>query len=258
MDSTAARQLFEAQLRRGEGAGPAVRVERVGRVVREVSTDDDGWAAVVWSDLDESTADREIDEQVAYFAGLGRPFEWKLYDGDEPADLADRLQAKGFRAEGPEALMIADIGEIDLGAEPPAGVRLVEVHDADGMELFTRVGAEAFGRRQDDLARDFLSRLQTEPDSLTIVLAMAGDRPVCGARTEFHPGTGFASLWGGGTVPDWRGRGVYRATVAQRAREGRDRGYRYLRVDAMPASEPILTRLGFVRAGTTTPYESPR
>jgi GNAT superfamily N-acetyltransferase len=258
MDSKAARQLFEAQLRRGEGAGSAVRVERANHVIREVSTDDDGWAAVVWSDLDEGTADRAIDDQVAYFAGVRRAFEWKLYDGDEPPDLADRLQARGFRAEGPEALMIADIEELDLGAEPPAGVRVVEVHDADGMELFTRVGAEAFGRVQDGLARDFLARLQTEPDSLTIVLAMAGERPVCGARTEFHPGTDFASLWGGGTAPDWRGRGVYRSTVAYRAREARDRGYRYLRVDAMPASEPILTRLGFVRAGTTTPYESPR
>jgi GNAT superfamily N-acetyltransferase len=258
MDSRVARQLFEAQLRRGGGAGSAARVEVNGQVVREVSTADDGWAAVVWSDLDESTADGAIDDQLAYFADLGRAFEWKLYDGDEPADLADRLQAKGFRTEGPEALMIADIEDLDLGAEPPVGVRVVEVHDAVGLELFTQVGAEAFGRPQDQLARDFRSRLQTEPDSLSIVLAMAGDRPVCGARTEFHPGTGFASLWGGGTVPDWRGRGVYRSTVAHRAREARDRGYRYLRVDAMPASEPILTRLGFVRAGTTTPYESPR
>src|SRR4051794_23827980 len=216
MDSAAARRFFEAQLRRGEGAGSAVRVERAGQVVREISTTDDGWAAVVWSDLDESTADGTIDDQLAYFARLGRPFEWKLYDGDEPADLADRLQAKGFRAEGPEALMIADIEEIDVGAEPPTGVRLVEVHDAEGMELFTRVGAEAFGRIQDNLARDFLSRLRTEPESLTIILAMAGDRPVCGARTEFHPGTSFASLWGGGTLPDWRGRGVYRSTVAHR------------------------------------------
>ncbi len=45
--------------------------------------------------------------------------------------------------------MIADIEELDIGTEPPAGVRLVEVHDADGMELFSRAGAEAFGERPD-------------------------------------------------------------------------------------------------------------
>ncbi len=45
--------------------------------------------------------------------------------------------------------------------------------------------------------------------------------------------------------------------MAYRARQAATRGYRYLRVDALPTSEPILTRLGFVRAGTTTPYESP-
>jgi hypothetical protein len=49
-------------------------------------------------------------------------------------------------------------------------------------------------------------------------------------------------------------RGVYRALVAHRARLAIERGYRYLQVDAMPASEPILRRLGFVRLGTTIPY----
>ena len=32
------------------------------------------------------------------------------------------------------------------------------------------------------------------------------------------------------------------------------RGCRYLQVDALPTSEPILRRLGFVEIGRTTPY----
>lgn len=71
---------------------------------------------------------------------------------------------------------------------------------------------------------------------------------------EFSPGTQFASLWGGGTAPAWRGRGVYKALVAYRTRLAVERGYRYLQVDAMPDSQPILSRLGFVRLGTTIPY----
>ncbi|MYS42540.1 GNAT family N-acetyltransferase, partial [Streptomyces sp. SID5998] len=68
------------------------------------------------------------------------------------------------------------------------------------------------------------------------------------------PGTGFAGLWGGGTVAGWRGRGVYRALVAHRARIAADRGYRHLHVDASAQSRPILERLGFAALTTTTPY----
>jgi ribosomal protein S18 acetylase RimI-like enzyme len=86
------------------------------------------------------------------------------------------------------------------------------------------------------------------------LLAMAGDVPVSAARMELHPGTRFASLWGGGTVPEWRGRGIYRALIDYRAREAVARGYDHLQVDASDQSRPILLRLGFEAITTTTPY----
>lgn len=86
------------------------------------------------------------------------------------------------------------------------------------------------------------------------MLAMAGDVPVCGARIDFHAGTEFASLWGGGTLEAWRGKGIYRALVSYRARLAAERGFRYLRVDALAPSRPILERLGFVQLTTTIPF----
>ena len=68
------------------------------------------------------------------------------------------------------------------------------------------------------------------------------------------PPAQFASLWGGGTLPAWRGRGIYRALVAYRAGLAARRGYRYLTVDASADSEPILRRLGFRCLARTTPY----
>ena len=55
-------------------------------------------------------------------------------------------------------------------------------------------------------------------------------------------------------TPAWRGRGIYRATVAHRANLAAERGFRYLEVDASDASRPILERLGFTAVTTTTPY----
>ncbi len=78
--------------------------------------------------------------------------------------------------------------------------------------------------------------------------------PLHASRIEFVPGTDFAGLWGGSTLAAWRGRGLYRATVAARARIAAARGVRYLQVDASADSAPILRRLGFLELTTTTPY----
>jgi ribosomal protein S18 acetylase RimI-like enzyme len=256
VDVAAARALFDEQLRHQLSSTATVTVERGDRVVREISRDEPGWAGIAWTDLDEDTADAEIDAQVAHFARVGRPFEWKHYDGDQPADLPDRLQRKGFSAGQPEALMIAAISELEL-TPPPDGIEIVPADDEAGVTAMVRVSEEVFGRSQAKLGASIRHQLRVEPESVSVVLAVADGQPISAARTEFHVGTDFASLWGGGTLPAWRHRGVYRALVAHRARDASRRGYSYLRVDALPTSEPILNRLGFVRAGTTTPYDSP-
>ncbi len=58
-----------------------------------------GMSFVLYSELDETTADAAIDEQVAYFTRLRSDFEWKAYSHDRPADLVARLVARGFVAE---------------------------------------------------------------------------------------------------------------------------------------------------------------
>ncbi|MGH3762223.1 GNAT family N-acetyltransferase [Actinophytocola sp.] len=96
-----------------------------------------------------------------------------------------------------------------------------------------------------------------DPDALAIVLAMAGGTPVCASRVDFHAGTDFASLWGGGTLPEWRRRGIYRAMVGFRARLAAERGFSYLRIDAQPTSRPILEKHGFVRISTIVSFTTP-
>jgi GNAT superfamily N-acetyltransferase len=67
--------------------------------------------------------------------------------------------------------------------------------------------------------------------------------------------TSFATLWGGSTLRQYRGRGFYTALLAVRAREARRRGFRFLQVDASPDSQPILARYGFRCLAYSTPYE---
>ncbi|WP_369166687.1 GNAT family N-acetyltransferase [Streptomyces sp. R28] len=254
MDHAGVLALFDRDMRQGARPdGPEALVERAGGVVRQVSSAL-GWNGVVWSDLDEAGADAAIAAQVAHFCGLGREFEWKLDGHDLPVDLGQRLRAAGFTAEPEETLMIGEVADLNLEAEPPEGVRMISVTDRAGVDLVAEVHEKAFGTDGSRLRHQLLAQLTTDPDTVVAVVALAGDTPVSAARMELVPGTRFAGLWGGGTVEGWRGRGIYRALVAHRARAAVDRGYRYLQVDAMSTSRPILERLGFEPLTTTTPY----
>jgi hypothetical protein len=92
------------------------------------------------------------------------------------------------------------------------------------------------------------------PDDIAVYVAEADGEVVCAAWLVFRPGTGFASLWGGSTRAEWRGRGIYRALVAVRAALAVSRLVTYLHVDASDDSAPILRRLGMHAVTTTTPY----
>lgn len=253
MDHATVLALHDRDLREGARPdGPGARVERV-EVVRHVA-DAHGWNGVLWSDLDETDADAAIAEQIAYFTGLGRDFEWKLYGHDLPTDLGQRLTEAGFTPEPQETLMVGEVAALTLDAELPDGIRLLPATDRAGVDLVADVHEKAFGTDSSRLRARLLDQLAADPDTVVAVVALAGDEPVSAARMELVPGTRFAGLWGGGTVEAWRGRGIYRALVAHRARIAADRGYRYVQVDASDQSRPILERLGLTALTTTTPY----
>ncbi|MGW7075112.1 GNAT family N-acetyltransferase [Streptomyces sp. NPDC054866] len=258
MDHQAVLAAYDGQIRRGARTdSPGARVERDGGVVRQTGAAHD-WNGVHWADVDAATADAVIAEQVRYFTSLRREFEWKLHSHDRPADLADRLHAAGFVPEPPETVMVAEVADLPTEPALPEGVHLLPVTDAAGVRLMADAHNAAFGEGSSELgerlAKRVLTQLTQTPDAVVAVVAMAGDVPVSSARMEFCPGTDFAGLWGGGTAPEWRGKGIYRALVAHRTRIAADRGYRYLQVDATDDSRPILQRLGFVPLSVTTPY----
>ena len=247
VDADAVRELldrFEHQVRRQpQGA----RVERLEDVIRVL---DAGWTGVVWSRLDEADADAVIAREVERFAGFG-PWEWKLSSHDEPGDLAVRLEAAGFVRGGQEALLACEITEL-LPPVLPGGIELRDVTDEVGARAYVAVHGEAFGEPLEEAGRWLLDSI--EAGQQAAVVAMAGDVPISAGRIEFYPAADFAGLFGGGTVPAWRGRGLFRAVVARRAALAAKRGCQWLYVDAVPASRPILESMGFEILGTTTPF----
>lgn len=220
-------------------ADRSVRCERIGRVTRVVGA----YNCIVHSDLDVPSASAAVAEQTAYFRAQGRSVEWKVYGHDRPAGLGRRLRAAGFVAGPSETLMVLDLHD-SLFEEPEAPeVSVQRVVGRRGLRAAVAVSRAAFGPGEGWPTRTILRRL-ADP-GLAIYLAYLSEVPVAAARLEMPRGSLFASLWGGGTRPEYRRRGAYRALVTARAEEARRQGYRFLTVDARPTSRPILERIGF-------------
>jgi ribosomal protein S18 acetylase RimI-like enzyme len=257
VDREAVLAAFDEQIRRRpEPDAPDGHVEHDDGVIRSISGGD-GWIGVTWCELDDVSADAVIAAQISRFAELSRPWEWKHYSYDQPPDLPDRLLAAGFTRQPAEALLVAEIADLTLDVRPPPGVELRAVVDQQDVDALVLVHDEVFGEDHSALGRTLLADLVHRPSKPAAVVASAGQTPIAAGRVEFHSGTDFASLWGGGTLPAWRGRGVFRSLVAHRAALASARGFRYLQVDASPDSRPILQRLGFAELATTTPFMHP-
>jgi hypothetical protein len=157
-------------------------MERVGDVVRQVGADR-GWSGVVWSDLDQDTADTAIAAQVQYFASMGHEFEWKLYVHDRPDDLAGRLR------------MVAQVGDLPTKAELPAGVHLRPVTDPAGVDLVADVHEQAFGTGPSPIRHRLRAQLAETPDS---VPRSSQWLVICRST---HPTTAARSCTGSGSSP---------------------------------------------------------
>lgn len=230
-----------------ERDGPLIRISEPGRGGGVEYRDLDG--------IDDAELDELIARQVRVFADRGEAFEWKLHGHDRPADLSERLIAQGFVPDDLETVVIAPVDAVAREVALPGGVSLREVSDRADLD---RIGAMEDAIWHDGrggwLAHALEGEKAADPQAIAIVVADSADGVVCAGWVRFVTGTDFATLWGGGTLPAWRGRGIYRALVAHRANLAAERGFRYLQVDASSDSRPILQRLGFVPVTTTTPF----
>jgi GNAT superfamily N-acetyltransferase len=195
-----------------------------------------------------------IARQVRIFERRGEQVEWKLHGHDRPADLPQRLRGAGFVPEEEETVVVAPVQALAGRPLLPEGVRLRQVTGRADLGRIAALEDAVWGGDHSSLADGLEAELAAGPDALAIVVAEACPTVVCAGWVRFERGTDFATLWGGATLPGWRGRGLYRATLAHRASLAAGRGARFLQVDASDESRPILERAGFVAVTTTTPY----
>ena len=248
--------LYDSQLRTDAETPSAVSVQRLGplRLVafapgrgfftcRHTTPEDGGVLA------------RLAPEALAYFTADPdiADVEFKTRSHDHAPGLHETLLELGFTAGEPESIMIGPMAGLAGNGAP--GVALRRIEQAADIEAMCRMIDEAFGEPYEPRTPgELLARLELR-DGMELWVAEADGRMVGAARLEPVAGTSFAGLWGGGVLPEYRGRGVYSGLTAVRAASALAQGIEWAHSDCTEFSRPILERQGLVKVSETVPYE---
>jgi GNAT superfamily N-acetyltransferase len=206
-----------------------------------------------------------VDSSLDQARNWGRPsVGWWVTDGDHPTDLEQTLIRRGAdREDTVDVLALFLDAGADLAVPPSVTAEIVTTREqrlsVDAVDVavwqhhpLTDERLEADLKEiEHDLAARTGFRVLGRLDDGT---AVATGGCTLAAGPEGTTGK-VARLWGAGTMPDQRGKGAYRAVLAERLRIAREWGATLALVKGrIETSGPILTRCGFTRYGSERLY----
>jgi len=209
---------------------------------------------------DDAAVGRVIEEIAAYARVWDVPgVAWWISAATQPADTEEALCARDAELIDAAEILARELGELPQ-LDVPDDVVVELVRDERTFRASSAVTAQGWGRAEPDEAE--LARQVTETlASLATwssfrVVALVEDVPVstggCTLAGE------VVQLWGAITLPASRGRGSYRAVLAERLRLAREHGATLALVKGrILNSGPTLLRAGFADYGEERCYWLP-
>lgn len=185
----------------------------------------------------------------------------RLYD---PPGLVAELEARGGALESMLDVLASDLsgGTASLPSLPPPSVEVTVrwATDVQTQRDGSAVGVAAFGGAlppEDRLEQEADRDAATVPAGRGgMVVAYADGEPAGSGGVMMADGV--ARLWGGAVVPAARGRGIYRAVLAERLSYAVTHGASMALVKGkIDTSGPILRRAGFTAFGQEPNYDVP-
>jgi hypothetical protein len=248
---------YDEQLRTDAETSTAISVTRLGPL--HLATFPAGRGFVTYRDLggaDAPAISRLVAQALASYRDdpeISR-VEWKTRGHDHAPGLPEALLEHEFVADEQESIMIGEAQRLAIEVPLPEGVALRRVTEEPDVRAMSAMQDEVFGDPvSDEMGNAMLQRLSLK-DGMELWVAEIDGRMVSAGRLEPVAGTEFAGIWGGATRQKWRGRGIYRALTAARARSALRAGKTLINSDSTEYSRPILERSGLFRVSTTTPY----
>ncbi len=249
-------QAYDTQLRTDAETPSALSVTQRGPL--RLATFAGGLGFITYQDLGGATA---ADMQALVRGALAHyqrdpgiaKIEWKTRLHDAAPGLAQALAAHGFVPEKAESIMVGPVTAL-CAPGPPDGVTLRKVTTETDVRAMSAMVDEAFGEKTSiRIANSLLARLARQ-DGMELWVAENDGAMVSAGRLEPVPSSDFAGIWGGATLQAYRGRGIYRALVAARARSAQSMGKTLIHSDSTEDSRPILERSGLIKVSATIPY----
>ncbi|MDT3446079.1 MULTISPECIES: GNAT family N-acetyltransferase [unclassified Pseudofrankia] len=257
LDKAELLRAYDEQLRTDAETPGAVSVTRLGPL--RLVTFAGGRGFVTYRDLGDANA-HEISGLVSaalahYRADTSiKRVEWKTRGHDRAPGLPESLVAHGFSPDEPESIMIGEVATLVADVPLPDGVTLRRISEERDVRAMSAMQDKTFGEPVSDEMADVLLRRLARGDGMELWVAESEGRIVSAGRLEPVADSDFAGIWGGATLEEWRGRGIYRALTAARARSALALGKTLIHSDSTEYSRPILERSGLVKVSTTTPY----
>ena len=248
---------YDEQLRTDAETPGAITVTRHGPL--RLVTFMNGRGFVTYQNLgaaDERGIRSLVSDALAYYQGdpeITR-VEWKTRGHDNAPGLHEALLEHGFVPDAAESIMIGEATGLAVDVPLPDGVTLRRVTEESDVRAMSAIEDEVFDEPVLAETADAHLRRLALGDGMELWVAEFDDQIVSVGRLEPVRGTDFAGIWGGATIPAWRGRGIYRALTAARARSALDMGKTLIHSDSTEYSRPILERSGMLKVSTTTPY----
>jgi len=217
-------------------------------------------AQVAWSRTTRALGDiiEEVGAQVRAW-GLNE-VHWWVSEATAPAGTEEVLRARGGTVTETLQVLGYDLGGGPLALDLPGDIAVEVVHDERTLRAASGLETQGWGRPaadDADVARQLGELTADPPDTSSFrVLVFVHSQPVAVAGcTIVGP---VARLWGAVTLPAWRGRGAYRAVLAERLRLAGDLGATLALVKGRAeTSGPILHRAGFTVYGEERRYRLP-
>lgn len=179
---------------------------------------------------------------------------WMVAPGSQSEALDAALDGSGWRIEAMHHAYAVQPETCTIHIRDGVEVRRVE--DAPTLLDCIGVTERAFGGpRQpvpEDRVRDELSQCAAPSSRVHRFVAYdaASGEPLSSGGLSVYPGLGLGMLWGGGTVPEGRGRGAYGAVLSARLQAASRLGLGLVGVYARThTSAPIVAHHGFERHG---------
>ena len=164
----------------------------------------------------------ELDRLEAFYRSHGAPAQVDLCPLTDPS-LLELVKERGYGIHELNNVLYRSLTEIPEGSDP-AGVQIRRGTPGEA-GVFSDILSRCFFENGDapEGFAEMMAPLFMFPEALTLVASVDG-RPVAAAAGRVIPEHRVFALFGAGTLPEFRGRGIQTALLRTRMREAGEAG----------------------------------